>query len=305
MPAGRSPAGSPASNPAKRASVSGGSTAADELGPVVASHSARASRPLPGAQDGGVVTALLAELIGAGHVDGAIVSRRIDAFRAETVIATTPEELVEAASSVYHQTNPLAVLNKPRPAGTERLAFVGTPCQVNVLRALQAYPWPQRESMAGAVVLTVARVDVRKGELLAYSADGRCCLRRPVSALGSASLRGCDECADFSGLGADLAVGSLGSSPGRRTVIVRTEAGRQAWSRAQGTVASVPLTDLSPVVRAAARNRRRADESSARGIDPSKPLWISYGEHLGAYAASDRAPVAPPPYRSQHYDITC
>lgn len=305
---------------------------ADELGAVLGAYSARAASPAEGAQDGGVVTALLAALLEARVVDGALVTRRVDAFRGETVLATTPEQVRAAAGTVYHQSHPLAALAQPLPSGIERVAFVGTPCQVSVLRALQRFRWPRRRSAEAHVALTVAllctrsfqplalagalaaegldlgrvaRLAVRDGELLAFDAQGAQLLRRPVRALRNVSLPGCDECADFAGLAADMAVGSLASEPGHSTVLVRTAAGAKAWSMAAAALDTRPLEDLSPLARAAARNRRRAEQALARGFDPAGPLWVGYPEHLAAYQGTERAPSSPPSHRSHHYEISC
>ncbi len=311
--------------------AAGGTAVAIELGHIDSAWSVAGRATDAGVQDGGAVTALLCQLLATGFLDGAIVTRRVDAFHGEPFLATSPDEVRAAAGSVYHQSHPLKVLNEPLGKGVERIAFVGTPCQISVLRALQRFPWKYRRSSAGAVVLAiglfctksfdpdkleeavgalgvatseVARVDVRDGELVLRSARTEL-LRRPVKELHAASLKGCDECADFTGLGADLAVGNLASEPGRSTVLVRTEAGRDAWAAATGPLDVRPLEDLSPVVRTAARDRKRAVRSLARSFDPEGPLWTSYTEHLDLYAESERSVQTPEKFRSHHFEVTC
>lgn len=305
---------------------------AGELGEVREAWSARALERPARAQDGGVVTALLAALLDADEIDGAILTRRIDAFRGEAFLAATPEAVRGAAGSVYHQSHPLEVLNRPLPEGIERIAMVGTPCQLTVLRALQRFPWERRRTAAHAVTLTVGlfctrsfdptslmrsllargtniaevrTLDVRGGELTATNADREEILRAPVREFREASLRGCDECADFAALSADIAVGNAGSEPGASTVLVRTQAGARAWEVAAGAFETEPLVVLEVVARAASRNRERAERATPREFDPDGPLWISYSEHLAAYADTDRAPVAPPEHRSHHYEVSC
>ena len=330
------PAPGPGNAPAP-ANGAGGPAAAHgtavpiELGHIDSAWSVAGRATDAGVQDGGAVTALLCQLLATGFLDGAIVTRRVDAFHGEPFLATSPDEVRAAAGSVYHQSHPLKVLNEPLGKGVERIAFVGTPCQISVLRALQRFPWKYRRSSAGAVVLAiglfctksfdpdkleeavgalgvarseVARVDVRDGELVLRSARTEL-LRRPVKELHAASLKGCDECADFTGLGADLAVGNLASEPGRSTVLVRTEAGRDAWAAATGPLDVRPLEDLSPVVRTAARDRKRAVRSLARSFDPEGPLWTSYTEHLDLYAESERSVQTPEKFRSHHFEVTC
>ena len=318
-------------NGAPGSAAEDGTAASIELGRIDSSWSVAGRANAAGVQDGGAVTALLCQLLATGFLDGAIVTRRVDAFRGEPFLATSPDEVRAAAGSVYHQSHPLKVLNEPLGKGVERIAFVGTPCQISVLRALQRFPWKYRRSSAGAVVLAiglfctrsfdpdaleeavgaagvttskVARVDVRDGELVVRAASTEL-LRRPVKELYAAGLKGCDECADFTGLGADLAVGNLASEPGRSTVLVRTQAGRDAWAAATGALDVRPLEELTPVVRTAARDRRRAVRSLARPFDPEGPLWTSYTEHLDLYEDTARSVQAPAEFRSHHFEVTC
>jgi coenzyme F420 hydrogenase subunit beta len=304
----------------------------DDLGGVRAAVSARALAPAAGAQDGGVVTELVATLLERGAVDGAVVTRRLDAFRGEAFIATTPDEVRDAAGSVYHQGYPLAVLRRPLPSGVRSLALVGTPCQLTVLHALRRYPWRYRTTAADAVTLSIGlfcsrsfdpfalmralvsagvdlaavdRLDVRGGRLRALAPTGGEVATVSLGELDDAALVGCEECSDFAALSADIAVGNVGSDPGRSTVLVRTEAGARAWAVAAGRFYERPLEDLTTLGRVAGRDRRRATERMPRRFDPSGPVWISYAEHLEAFAGTGRAPVAPPAHRSHHYEVSC
>ncbi len=313
-------------------SLDGGQEPAEGLGPVRAAYRARARQRAATAQDGGVVTALLAALLERGLLDGALLSRRLDAFRGESILTTSPEEVRACAGSVYDQSLPLALLTDPLPEGVRRLALVGTPCQVTAFRALERFPWGRRPAATGSVGLTialfctrsfdpvrlrsllrrrgvdprqVARIDVREGVLFAESGDGLVLARAPVAELEAAGLRGCDECADFAGVAADLAVGSRGSPDGQTTVLVRTARGEEAWEAVRDVLDWEPLDDLGPVALAARRNRRRALRHLRRTYAPEGPLWVGYREHLDAYAGTDRASVAPPPHRSHHYRLSC
>lgn len=304
----------------------------DPVGEVRAAVSARAATRPEGAQDGGAVTTLLATLMERGFIDGAVLTRRVDAFVGTPVLATSPEEVRGAAGSVYHQSHTLTLLNERAPAGMERIAFVGTPCQISGLRALQRFPWTNRDTLADRVVLAVGllctrsfdprrlipalagagvdvrrvrKIDVRDGRLVAAGADGEELLSRPVRELGAAALRGCDECADFAALGADLAVGNVGSDQGESTVLVRTEAGMDAWARAAGAFDEVSMEDLDTVRRLAAKNLSRARRNLEREYDPDGSLWISYEEHLTDYEGTERAPAKPPRSRSHHYTVAC
>lgn len=304
---------------------------ADDFGPVEGSYSAKGAEDPEKVQDGGAVTALLVALLESGQIDGAVVTKRLDAFRGETVIATTAEEIREAGGSVYNQTNALAALGTLLPPGIERLAYVGTPCQISVLRALQRFPWRYRESSANKVVIAIGlfctrsfepvklmrellergeniadvnKVDIRDGKLYLHGGSGA---REagPVRDFRKATLGGCDECADFAGRTADIVIGNMGSVPGRSTVLVRSEVGRKAWAVAETAMDSAPLEDLESLRKMEARNRRNAIAAMERGYEPEGPLWISYSEHLESYVGTEREPVESPPFRSHHYDVSC
>ena len=304
-----------------------------EEGEAEIAYSARAVSPV-GGQDGGFVTALLGSLLDSGEIDAAIVTRRENAFRGVSGYATTAEQVKAAAGSVYHQTEPLSILNERPPEGARRLAYVGTPCQISVLRALQRYPWQWRDSQAPKVVLAIAlfctrsfdpealmrtmldrgedistfeRFDIREGTLSVRTTDGERRPLGPVKEFRDASLRGCDECADFTGAAADLSVGNVGSEPGLSTVLVRTPEGRRAWDAGikAGAYEGSPLEDPSSIEKLRTANERFARRSSPRELDQDAPLWIPYHEHIDTYTDSDRAPAPVPAFRSHHYDVGC
>jgi len=304
----------------------------DPVGPVEAAISARAVERPDGVQDGGAVTALLTTLMERGHIDAVIMTQKLDAFVGTPILATTPEQIRTGAGSVYHQSEALAVLNERAPAGVERIAFVGTPCQISGLRAIQKFPWERRETLATKVTLAIGlfctrsfdpkklipmiagegvnlgkvkKIDIREGKLVAAGEGGEELMKKPVKEFHKASLRGCDECADFAALGADLVVGNIGSEPGTSTVLVRTDAGMEAWVKAAGAFEDAPIEDLSAVKRLALRNLDRAKKNLKREYDPEGPLWVSYTEHLEDYEGTDRQAASPPPFRSHHFTVAC
>src|SRR5918996_4804753 len=72
------------------------------LGPVHETWTARARPGVPGAQDGGLVTALLVALLEAGEIEGALVAResQTEPRKGEPYLARTPEEVVACAGSL-------------------------------------------------------------------------------------------------------------------------------------------------------------------------------------------------------------
>jgi coenzyme F420 hydrogenase subunit beta len=101
--------------------------------------------------DGGVVTSLLLYALDKHIIQAAIVSRRVGPFARQVVIATTPEEIIDAAGSHYDESRQLSEAGKRyttfaptiREVKTlheqdiRRIALVGTPCQIHTVRKMQ------------------------------------------------------------------------------------------------------------------------------------------------------------------------
>jgi len=237
-------------------------------------------------------------------------------------LATTAKEITAAAGSYYNQTMALAELDLSKydlPA-KPRIAVVGTPCEIQGIRAMQSRRWPTGAHRIDAVVLTIAllctksfdyqglmlqllrddrgidiervsKVDVIRGRMIVEYRDGELAVDEPIKNFHGAALKGCDECADFLGRGADLSVGSVGSMDGWSSVLVRTERGRRALDNARGRLDFRELDSPEALVKLDAFDKRIAFDSLRRPFDPDAPLFIDYAEHVSTYQDSDRAPV--------------
>jgi coenzyme F420 hydrogenase subunit beta len=313
--------GAPPEQAVARDFISGGR--GDGLGMVRRSYAARSRTELPHVQDGGVVSKLLIANLEAGAIDGALLARPSDSeqWKGVPYLATSAEEVLECGGSFYNQTMALAHLDlrgydlPPEP----RLAVVGTPCEVQALRAIQAHPWWRGSSKIDVSVLTIAllctksfdyqglmrdrrglelesvgRVDVLHGQLIVSDRDGHELVREPIKNFHGAALKGCDECADFLGRAADLSVGSVGSPDGWSSVLIRTVAGAEAFDLAAPSLELTELERPEALTKLDAYDRRVALAALRRDFDPDGPLFWSYEEHVAAYAGSDRAPVVRP-----------
>jgi coenzyme F420 hydrogenase subunit beta len=298
----------------------------DGLGAVLDSYAVRAGSRPDGAQDGGVVSALLIAALAGGDIDGALVTRPSDdpdePWKGVAHVATTAKEITEAAGSYYNQTMALAELDLSRYdlPDRPRIAVVGTPCEIQGIRAMQARRWPTGAHRVDAIVLTIAlmctksfdyqglmlqllqqdrgidlervsKVDVLRGRMIVEYRDGEVAVDEPVKNFHGAALKGCDECSDFLGRGADLSVGSVGSMDGWSSVLVRTERGRRALDNARGRLDFRELDHPEALVKLDNLDKRIALDTLRRRYDPDAPLFIEYAEHLEAYQDSDRAPV--------------
>ncbi|MCU1494366.1 MAG: Coenzyme hydrogenase/dehydrogenase, beta subunit terminus [Acidimicrobiaceae bacterium] len=305
-----------------------GADPAPGLGAVVSRHAAkvRSGNPYraPGAQDGGVVSTILLAALDAGEIDGALVAR-VDPktpWRGVPYVATTRQEILKSAGSFYNQTMALAALDLERVGlgADARIAVVGTPCEIQGVRALQQRAWYRGSSRVDAIVLTIAllctksfdyrklmldalrdergldlaqvgKVDVIHGRMIVENLQHQTIVDEPVKAFHGAALKGCDECADFLGRSADLSVGSVGSAEGWSSILVRTNAGAAAFERA------IPSLELAEIERPEALekldrlDKRVASESLRRPLDPDGPMFIDFAEHLASYEGSDRSPI--------------
>ena len=303
---------------------------ASRLPPPASRLTARVNTAIPGAQDGGVVSALLIALLESGEIDGALVARPSarEPWRGVAHLAQTTEDVIESAGSFYNQTLALAHLDlkhydlPPKP----RIALVGTPCEIQGLKAMQARPFFWGASKVDAVVLTVAllctksftyeglmvdeierqrgiplpdiaKIDIIRGKLFLYDEGGATLLDEPIRDFHGAALKGCDECADFLGVAADISVGSVGSEDGYSSVILWTETGQAAFRQVAPRLEIRALDRPRAIEKLAALDRSVALGALQRPYDPDGPLFIDYAEHVRHYEESDRAPVTHEPVR--------
>ena len=275
------------------------------------------------AQDGGLVTSVLIHLLEAGEIDGALVATESDEepWKAESFLATTPEELIANAGSWYNQTMALGNLDlKQWEDKLEKdwadvsLALVGTPCEIEGIRAIQDFEWDYAAHEAGvrAIEYTIAlmctknfnyerllgeqleekrdippedigKLDVIDGKMKVYDRDYDLILDEDIENFHVAALKGCDECADFTGYCADLTVGSVGSSDSYSSVIVRTETGLDAWELTEPDLEYHDLEDRGAVGGLQSWDKKKAFEALERTFDPDAPRFIDYTDHAETY----------------------
>jgi coenzyme F420 hydrogenase subunit beta len=230
--------------------------------------SAQTTNPTVGERctDGGVVTSLLIYLLDNHMIDAALVSRSDGPFHRAPLLATTGEEIISAAGSHYDESfhvgelgscystySPtMYELKRLREGFINRVAMVGTPCQINTVRKMQAlkvipsdiikycfglfcmenfsFNDPQLEDLGkkhGFDVTQVAKVNVKE-DFFAYLKDGRV-IHIPFEDIDSVARPACLVCPDFSAEYSDLSFGGLGSPEGYTTVLIRSEKGKWVY----------------------------------------------------------------------------
>ncbi len=220
--------------------------------------------------DGGVVTSLLEYALKKHIIDGAIVSKKIGSFARQPVIVTNPEELIETAGSYFEESLHLEEIGREyttySPAvrevrelgrrGLERMAFVGTPCQIYTIRKMQllniipadkitltiglfcmenfSFDAKAREKLEKRMKIKLRNIQklnikddvivtLDKGEVLHF----------PFEVVDEIARPACFSCTDFANDYADISVGGLGSPDGYTTTVVRTIYGEEIYNRAR------------------------------------------------------------------------
>lgn len=104
-----------------------------------AQYVARMRRPNPHAQWSGIVTSLAARLLEQGQVEAVITTGAAAGtrFQSEPILARTPAEVLATAGNKPCLSPNLRLLDTVREQGIKRLAFIGTSCQVHMLRAIE------------------------------------------------------------------------------------------------------------------------------------------------------------------------
>jgi len=222
------------------------------------------------ATDGGVVTALLTYALKKHLIQAAIVSRRVGPLARRPMVATTPEDLIEAAGSHFDESQSVHALGEQyttfSPSVREvkslgkgdldRIALVGTPCQIftikkmkllNVLPAdsivltiglfcMESFAFNARTRRALEKKLAVKLGQVRKLNIkddVVVTTSKKEAIHIPFSVMDEFARPACFACTDFACEYADISCGGIGSPDGYTTAVLRTTAGEALYNRAR------------------------------------------------------------------------
>jgi coenzyme F420 hydrogenase subunit beta len=225
------------------------------------------------ATDGGIVTSLLIHLLDKGRIDGAVVSKKAGVFSRQPWLARSREELIDAAgfhfdtsqgmalfSEVYSTFSPSMVeLEQIAMQHLKKVAFVGTPCQINALRRMEvlgiipsdsikyyfglfcngnfSFGEEQRrrlEHLGHFKWEDVAKVNV-KDDLMVHLSNQE--IRHiPLDQLKFMKRHACLYCDDYSAEYADISFGGIGAGEGWTTILIRNPLGRAVFADARGAV---------------------------------------------------------------------
>ena len=265
------------------------------------------------ATDGGIVTALLVHALEKNVVQAAIVSRQTGAFDREIVVATTPDQIIEAAGSHFDESRQLHEAGQKystfaptvheirdlQRRDIRRIALIGTPCQIHTIRKMQllsvlpsdtvaltiglfcmesfsfAESARQRlESVLGVKLDQIEKLNV-KDDVIIVTGEGKT-VHVPFYLVDEFARPACFACSDFSNEFADISCGGLGSPDGHTTVIVRSAIGEKVYNGARNAEAIEELTFDTPESR-----RNHVTEMMAKIVSFSSRKRQRARERLG------------------------
>ncbi len=248
------------------------------------------------AQDGGIVTGLLAYALDERIIEGAVVAGPGEEFwKPQPMVAMTSDELKAAAGTKYTFSPNVMMLKKAvRQYGIEKLGTVAIPCQTMGIRKTQTYPFGVR-FLADKIKLLVGiycmenfpytslqtficeklginmelveKMDIGKGKFWVYTQDD--VLTLPLKETHGYEQAGCKICKDYVAELADVSTGSVGSPDGWSTVITRTDAGDSIFKQAveAGIFETKPIEEVKPglglLEKLAAQKKEKAEKNIA------------------------------------------
>ncbi|MDX1813446.1 MAG: Coenzyme F420 hydrogenase/dehydrogenase, beta subunit C-terminal domain [Candidatus Bathyarchaeia archaeon] len=208
-------------------------------------------------QDGGAATALLLFALKTGRIDSAIVAgtNKEKPFYPAPMLATTAEELIEAAGTKYTCSSNVLALSEIIKQKKANVAFVGTPCQIQAVRRMQmaglkrqigslkfliglmcsesfTYEGLMKNHIHGKLGINlddIQKINI-KGKMLVTTGSG--VTEIPLAEIKQYARKSCSFCDDFSSELADISVGGLGLEDWTFTII-RTEEGEELFSGAE------------------------------------------------------------------------
>lgn len=212
---------------------------------------------LPKGQDGGVVTALLAWMLETGEIEGACVSKPSaeKPWFDDPFVATSKEELIEAAGSRYTYCSTPLALKDAAERKMKKVAVVGVSCESTAIREMEAEgirKWTRmvkfvaglmcNETFAyepfifdivkgryGVDLERIAKINV-KGDVFVTLDDGSDIVI-PLDECKPYANAWCHHCPDFAAEHADISFGGLGMT-GWTMCLIRTDYGEDVWNRA-------------------------------------------------------------------------
>ena len=222
-------------------------------------------------QDGGVATTLLSSAFTSGTIDGAALSG-IDSstpWLPKPLLATSLDEIVDSAGTRYSYSPNLLAYNTGVAEGLEKIAFVGTPCQILALRRIQraalrkhsralaltiglfcsecfSYEGLMIKKIQGKMGMNLRAITKMniKGGVILHTKTGQT-VKIPLRDAKRYAETKCQYCSDFSAEFADISLGGIGLE-GWTLTVIRTDKGEDFFSQTinKGLLEVKPVEDF-------------------------------------------------------------
>jgi len=235
-------------------------------------------------QDGGVVTSLLLYAFEEGIIDGAIVSDRDEEspLKAYPKLAESAEEIIRSAGTRYTYSPNILLLKDAVAQGKRSIGFVGTPCQIQAIRKIQAIHLRKYGEIVNFTIgvfcggcfsynglvneLIRKKMGIDPKDVEKVNIKGELIVKILNKGTKTISLKeakkylsGCvSNCMDFSAELADISAGGLGLE-GWTLTILRSEKGEDLFDEAvsKGLLEAKPVSKDSNLWRLLVRISRR------------------------------------------------
>jgi coenzyme F420 hydrogenase subunit beta len=229
---------------------------------TIANARSKKEEILKKSQDGGVVTSILGYALESGKVDAAVVTGidKQTPWKSIPSVAVDYAGVLNAAGTKYTPAPTLiGLMSATQEYGKEKVAIVGTPCQIRSYRRMQTSLLGARK-LASAVSLAiglfcmesyhydqfigdylrtknidvskVSRFAIKKGKFR-VTIEGQEVLTVPIKELDEFVRSSCKVCEDFTAEFADVSVGGVGCPEGWCTVVTRTTRGHEFLTEAE------------------------------------------------------------------------
>jgi len=204
--------------------------------------------------EAGPITALLFTAMEANLIDCAIITDKDENFVPYPIMAKNQKEIFNGVGYKPSQSPTLSLVGDVINKEFTNTAVVGTPCQIQALRKLQNHPifdYEAYDLISLAIgtfcfgtyynqLLTQCfkEYDINANEIIKIDSDKSKFKMKiytnsntkeiPLNFIYENSIRNaCFSCSDYTSSFADISVGNIGSEDGWKTLIVRTERGKE------------------------------------------------------------------------------
>jgi coenzyme F420 hydrogenase subunit beta len=229
------------------------------LGNVRSAWKAKAINRSESAQDGGAVTAIIANMLDSGRIDSAVVveSDPDKPWMPIAKIATSAKEVTESAGSFYTHAPIVKGVVQAFKDGAKKIAVVGTSCNLDAVHNMETSPSGPINRIKGAEAIRfglfctksydypglakflkdegieikdVTRFAIAGGMMKVSHSGGES--EWKVGELEDISSSSCAYCHDMNSKNSDISCGNVGSDDGWTTLLLLTERGEKIFKEA-------------------------------------------------------------------------